>query len=257
MNLEWEIPKGLVTALGAAKHLVILTGAGISAESGIPTFREAQTGLWSRYDLQELATPQAFAANPRLVWEWYEWRRKLIAAAEPNAGHLAIAALQQKVPQCTLVTQNVDGFHQLAGSTDVLELHGNIERTICSVERIFVADWAADPELPPRCPECGAPLRPDVVWFGEALPEAAIDAAIKACGQCDLFLAVGTSAVVQPAASLAHIASRYGAKVAEINPEHTPLTPYADFSLLGKAGDLLPALSILMDGDKPEPIDEA
>jgi NAD-dependent deacetylase len=248
MTRDTRISENLVMALVAAEHIVILTGAGISAESGLPTFREAQTGLWSRYDPHELATPQAFAANPRLVWEWYTWRRGLIAGARPNAGHMAIATLQRKLPRCGLITQNVDGLHQLAGSHDVLELHGNIERTICSRERIVIADWPAGDEIPPRCPECGAYLRPDVVWFGESLPADVADAAVDACNRCDLFLAVGTSAVVQPAASLAHIAARQGAKVVEINLERTPLTPYADFSLMGKAGDLLPALSRLLDG---------
>ncbi|MFN2222479.1 MAG: SIR2 family NAD-dependent protein deacylase [Candidatus Promineifilaceae bacterium] len=250
-----QLPRGLVLALTAAEYVVILTGAGISAESGIPTFRDAQTGLWSRYDPHELATPQAFAANPRLVWEWYEWRRGLIAGAQPNAGHLAIAALQRKLPRCTLITQNVDGLHQLAGSRDVLELHGNIERTICSAEGVVVADWSADLEVPPRCPQCGAYLRPDVVWFGESLPPRVINAAIDACNRCDLFLAVGTSAVVQPAASLAHLAAEHGAQVVEVNSERTPLTPYADFSLLGKAGELLPALARLIDQDDSPTID--
>lgn len=236
------IPQALVNALHASRRLFVLTGAGVSAESGIPTFREAQTGLWSRYDPQELATPQAFAADPRLVWEWYAWRRQLIAEAGPNPAHYAVADLQRLIPAMTLVTQNVDGLHQQAGSTDVVELHGNIGRSICSTERTVVETWPESGQIPPSCPDCRAPLRPDVVWFGEPLPSEALDAALDAAGTCDLFLSIGTSAIVYPAASLAHIALQRGAQVAELNAEPTSLTPYADFALLGKAGELLPEL---------------
>ncbi len=244
-----QVSGRLISTLKTAEHLVILTGAGISAESGIPTFREAQTGLWSRYDPLELATPQAFAANPRLVWEWYEWRRSLIANAAPNNGHAAIAALQRTMSRCTLITQNVDGLQQQAGSDNVLELHGNIARTICSDERTVVDQWPPEAGLPPHCPKCGANLRPDVVWFGESLPSGAIEGAMNACRDADLFLAVGTSAVVQPAASLAHIASSHGAQVAEINLKPTPLTPFVDFPLQGKAGDWLPALLAAIEAE--------
>lgn len=246
MNASPHFPHGLVDALVSAQHLVVLTGSGVSAESGIPTFREAQTGLWSRFDPHELATPSAFNANPRLVWEWYEWRRQLIAGATPNQAHLALAALQRKSPRFTLITQNVDGLHQMAGSRNVIELHGNIRRNICSVERTVVEHWSDDGESPPRCPECQAFLRPDVVWFGESLPRDAIEEAVRVCAECDLFLSVGTSAVVQPAASLALIASEQGAIIAEINVEPTPLTPYANYTMFGMAGVLLPALSDLI-----------
>jgi NAD-dependent deacetylase len=229
------VPVGLADALRSCEHLVVLTGSGVSAESGIPTFRQAQTGLWARFDPQELATPLAFSANPRLVWQWYEWRRGLIAKAEPNLAHLALVSLQQRLPRLTLITQNVDGLHQLAGSTAVIELHGNIRRTICSQERTVIEIWPETAESPPRCPSCQAHLRPDVVWFGESLPAEAIDQAMEAAAECDLFLSIGTSAVVHPAASLAHIALQQGALIAEINTEQTPLTPFADYTVLGPA----------------------
>lgn len=236
------LSEDLVRKLLATNHLVVLTGSGVSAESGIPTFREAQTGLWSRYDPHQLATPQAFAANPRLVWEWYEWRRQLIAQAEPNPAHLALSELQDRVPRMTLITQNVDGLHHIAGSRDIIELHGNIRRTICSQERTIVDSWPELDQVPPRCDSCQAPLRPDVVWFGEPLPALAINAAVEAAGECDLFFSVGTSAIVHPAASLAYIALERGAQVLEINAEMTPLTPHAHYHLSGAAGVLLPAL---------------
>jgi len=242
MNMPVTIPAKLSDALVSAAHLVVLTGSGISAESGIPTFREAQTGLWQRFDPLELATPTAFATNPQLVWDWYAWRRQLIADAKPNLGHQALVALQKYMPRFTLITQNVDGLHQLAGSYDVLELHGNIRRTICSVERIEVTDWPSGKDAPPRCPDCQAPLRPDVVWFGESLRPEKFKAAVEASEDCDLFLSVGTSAIVEPAASLAHIASRHGAFIVEVNTGKTPLTQFADESLIGPAGVLLPAL---------------
>lgn len=241
-RLPPSIPPDFAYTLLASRRLVVLTGAGVSAESGIPTFREAQTGLWSRYDPQELATPQAFLANPQLVWEWYAWRRRLVAEARPNPAHYALANLQQLVPGMTLITQNVDGLHQQAGSCGVIELHGNIGRTICSSERRVIDDWPEVDQVPPACPDCQAPLRPDVVWFGESLPSEAVEAAVDAVGTCDLFLSIGTSAQIYPAASLAHIALQQGARVAELNAEPTSLTPFADFRFLGKAGTLLPGL---------------
>ena len=235
-----EIPPQLVGDLSHARNIVVLTGSGISAESGVPTFRDAQTGLWARYDPQQLATPEAFMRDPDLVWKWYRWRRKLIGQAKPNAGHYALADLEQKVPNFTLATQNVDGLHRRAGSENVLELHGNILRTICSAERIE-AEPQGD-ETPPICPGCGAPLRPDVVWFGEMLPASTIQAASEASRGCDIFLSVGTSSLVYPAASLPYEALSAGATVVEINPEETPLTVRADYSLSGSAGEILPTL---------------
>jgi NAD-dependent deacetylase len=196
-----DFPKGLISALRDAGRVVALTGSGISAESGVPTFREAQTGLWERYDPQELATPEAFARDPHLVWEWYEWRRNLVAKAEPNPGHRALAELERRIPGFTLVTQNVDGLHERAGSRNIIELHGNILRSKCSLEDEVIQPEEHDDSVPPRCARCGAFLRPDVVWFGEMLPVGALEAASQAARGCDLFLSIGTSSLVYPAAT--------------------------------------------------------
>jgi NAD-dependent deacetylase len=230
-----------VEALRGARAFAVLTGSGVSAESGVPTFRDAQTGLWARYDPAELATPEAFERDPGLVWEWYEWRRKLVREVAPNPGHLALAELERRVSRFTLITQNVDGLHQRAGSGGVIELHGNITRTKCSAEEVTVEDYAPE-SSPPVCPNCGAPLRPDVVWFGETLPAHALRAASEAASSRDLFFSVGTSGLVQPAASLPFEALRVGATVVEVNPDETPLTRSADYVLRGKAGEVLPAL---------------
>ncbi len=234
------IPQELVERLAAARRVVALTGAGISAESGIPTFRDALTGLWARYDPQELATPEGFARNPRLVWDWYAERRARIAAVEPNPGHAALAALEKRFEKFTLVTQNIDSLHQRAGSREVVELHGNIARVKCSAELTVVRDYAAD-ESPPRC-HCGAWLRPDVVWFGEMLPADALARAEEAAEHCEVFLSIGTSAQVYPAAELPLRALSAGATVVEINPERTALTRHARCALQGAAGTVLPAL---------------
>jgi NAD-dependent deacetylase len=236
-----DIPSSLVEALRTARHVAALTGSGISAESGVPTFRDAQEGLWARYRPEDLATPQAFQRNPKLVWEWYAWRRRLVAQAAPNAGHLALVELEQRIPRLTLITQNVDGLHQRAGSRDVIELHGNINRTTCFREGDVVETWEDTGQSPPACPRCGGPLRPDVVWFGETLPLGAFQAAMDATGTCQVFFSIGTSGLVEPAASLAHIALRRGALVVEVNPAATPLTEYA-IHLRGPAGQVLPAL---------------
>ncbi len=236
------IPAGLLTALRQARHLAVLTGAGISAESGLATFREAQTGLWAQFRPEELATPEAFARNPRLVWDWYAWRREQAAKAEPNAGHRALVTIAQKVPQLTLITQNVDGLHERAGSREVIELHGNIARMKCSVDGGLVTTWTETDQLPPPCPRCGGLLRPDVVWFGEMLPAQALQAAIHAAETCDVFLSIGTSGVVEPAASLPRIAQRRGATVAYINLDVTPAVTDRRYAINGKAGEILPAL---------------
>lgn len=236
-----EFPRDLISALRGSACTVVLTGSGISAESGVPTFREAQTGLWARFDPQELATPEAFERDPSLVWDWYAWRRKLVAEARPNPGHLAISRMQELVPDLTLVTQNVDDLHQRAGSREVIELHGNIRRTKCSVEGMEVEEYD-DTESPPVCPSCGAALRPDVVWFGEMLPPAALESASDASRKSDVFLSVGTSSLVYPAAALPYEALENGATLVEINPDETPLASYADHALRGPAGDVLPRL---------------
>ena len=236
-----DVPPQLFEELRRARSIVALTGSGISAESGIPTFREAQTGLWDKYDPQQLATPEAFVRNPKLVWEWYEWRRKLVREAEPNPSHRTLVELGKEVPSFTLITQNVDGLHERAGSRDVIELHGNIFRTVCFAEMIEV-DPKDSEEKPPICPNCGSPLRPDVVWFGEALPAGAMESASKAAEECDVFLSIGTSSLVYPAASLPYVADAADATVVEINPENTSLTSRADYTLRGTAGEVLPSL---------------
>lgn len=220
----------------------MLTGAGVSAESGVPTFRDAQAGLWAKFKPEDLATPTAFRRNPKLVWEWYAWRRERVAAVAPNPAHHALAAMQSHFARFTLITQNVDGLHQRAGSRDVIELHGNITRTKCFEEDTVVTEWPDTGDVPPKCPRCGGHLRPDVVWFEEMLPEQALADALAASRACDLFLSVGTSTVVYPAASLPFEALEAGATVVEINPQPTPLTARAHFVLQGAAGGVLPKL---------------
>lgn len=242
MPTHLEIQPSLVQLLKEADHVAVLTGAGISAESSVPTFREAQTGLWAQYDPQELATPQAFQRTPKLVWEWYAWRRDLVSQAMPNPGHLALVELAEILPTFTLITQNVDGLHQRAGSQNVIALHGNIMETKCFAQEHFVESWPDTDEVPPRCPKCSSFLRPNVVWFGENLPAIALQTAVQAAQSCDLFLAIGTSALVHPAASLPLMALENGATLIEINPQTTPLTRWMDFVLTGTAGALLPLL---------------
>ncbi len=220
--------------------LVVLTGAGISAESGVPTFR-GEEGLWRDYSPEELATPEAFRRDPDLVWRWYAWRRELIAACRPNAAHETLAEMERALSDVTLITQNVDGLHQAAGSERVLELHGNIWRLRCTRCDDLTEDHRVPlPDLPPRCPTCDGLLRPDVVWFGESLPREILDAAWAAATRCRTMLVVGTSAVVQPAASLPLVALRNGARLVEINPQETPVSEHADVLLREPAGDALP-----------------
>lgn len=232
--------------LRTARRIAILTGAGISAESGIPTFRDALTGLWSRFDPGDLATPQAFARDPRLVSRWYDERRCAVARCSPNAGHLALARLEQIAADqgkaFTLITQNVDRLHQAAGSHDVIELHGSLWVWRCT-------DCGAESEergpafaaYPPRCP-CGGPRRPGVVWFGESLPSGPLAVAQRAAGECDLFLSIGTSSLVYPAAGLIQQAIRAGAKVIEVNPQPTPFSDHVTCSIRAASGDVLPRM---------------
>ena len=224
-----------------AQSIAVLTGAGISAESGIPTFR-GPGGLWKTFRPEDLASPEAFARDPKLVWEWYLWRRERIAAAEPNPGHRALAKLEAAGRQFTLITQNVDGLHRAAGSRNIIELHGNLWRVRC-VDCDFEQEYRLAPAapLPPRC-SCGGLLRPAVVWFGEALPVAAIDRAIQAAEHCVVFLVCGTSALVYPAAALPQRALAAGARVIEVNLEETPFSQFAHLSLRGKCGELLPQI---------------
>lgn len=227
--------------LAAASRVVALTGAGISAESGIPTFRGAG-GLWREYRAESLATPEAFAKNPRLVWEWYDWRRCLISKAEPNAGHRALAELERRKPAFTLVTQNVDGLHDRAGSRNLLKLHGDIWWVRCTAcGREQKDDRAPLAVLPPQC-DCGGLLRPSVVWFGEPLPAETWREAEQAASDAELFLVIGTSAVVYPAAGLVSLAKLSGARVIELNTSETPLSAQVDCSLRGSSGELLAQL---------------
>ena len=235
---------GKVTAwLGAAKSVAVLTGAGISAASGIPTFR-GPGGVWRTYRAEELATPQGFARDPKLVWEWYDWRRSVIAEAEPNAGHRALAEIERRVPQFTLVTQNVDGLHDRGGSRNVLKVHGDIwtvRCTLCERERRDLRP-RIEP-LPPHC-SCGAMERPGVVWFGEGLPEDVWEDAVLATKAADLFFVIGTSAVVHPAAGLVYLAKSSGAKVVEINVDDTPVSSTVDVCWRASAAEALPALLV-------------
>jgi NAD-dependent deacetylase len=245
------IPITLLQLLGNAKNVTVLTGAGVSAESGVPTFREAQTGLWAKFKPEELATPGAFQRNPRLVWEWYQWRRELVAAAKPNPAHFALVEMAMLFPRFHLITQNVDGLHQRAGSRNVIELHGNLARTRCSAEGTIIASWSDSGEVPPKCPACGAPLRPDVVWFEEPMPAPEFRQAMTASTHCDFFFSVGTSTLVYPAADLPSEAFQSGASVVEINPQPTPFTPRAHFALAAAAGLALPELVKALKAARP------
>lgn len=237
-----DFPEKLLSLLRSSNRVAVLTGAGVSQESGLRTFRDAQTGIWTQYRPQDLASPEAFRRDPQLVWDWYAWRREAIKGVRPNPGHYALVEMERRLPAFTLITQNVDGLHRLAGSRRVLELHGNILRVRCSECGTFGDDGQEEAEQVPHCRLCGGLLRPDVVWFGEALPRAELEQAVEAARGCELFLSIGTSGVVQPAASLAYAAHNRGAVLAELNPEATPLTPKVDFFLQGKSGEILPAL---------------
>lgn len=236
-----SIPAAVVDALRRSRHVLALTGSGASSESGVPTFRDAQTGLWEQYNPLDLATPEAFLEDPALVWRWYRWRRELVARAEPNAGHYALSRLAEFVPQLTLITQNVDGLHQRAGSSSVVEFHGNLFEDRCFSEGIVVNDADENSEIP-LCTACGGMLRPGVVWFGEAIPSRALEAATAAATDCDVFLSIGTSSVVWPAAGLAEAARGNGATVIEINPDVTPQSGQSHHCLQGKSGEVLPEL---------------
>jgi len=227
--------------LKEARSVAVLTGAGVSAESGVPTFRD-KGGLWKQHRAENLATPEAFERDPKLVWEWYNWRRSVLAATQPNPGHYALVELEKRIPEFTLITQNVDGLHELAGSRNVLRLHGSVWVLCCiSCGREREDRRASLPELPPMC-ECGGMLRPGVVWFGEPLPPRVWRDAEGAARAADLFLVVGTSAVVSPAAGLARIAKAAGARVVEINIAETAISDQIDEFLRGPCGELLPQL---------------
>jgi NAD-dependent deacetylase len=245
-----NIPGTIQQAIRNATHLVVFTGAGVSAESGIPTFRDALTGLWSNFDAEALATPQAFRKDPAFVWGWYEWRRMKVQRAQPNPGHLAIAEMERQTKRFTLITQNVDDLHERAGSSAPVHLHGRINRPYCfscGEPFTYAAGITEEPEGgrrldPPRCAKCGGLIRPGVVWFGESLPSDEWDVAYEAAQDCDVFLCVGTSSLVQPAAQLTMMAIQNGAVTIQVNPNATDLDSRVTLNLNGPSGKMLPLL---------------
>jgi NAD-dependent deacetylase len=244
-------------AIHNAKTIAILTGAGVSKESGVPTFRDAMDGLWSKYNPEELATPTAFKNNPKLVWDWYQFRRDLVNQAKPNLGHVALAEIQKRYPNTVVITQNVDDLHEQAGSTDVIHLHGNIAESKCfddcqgkpTIIDLESFDWNRD-EGPPACPHCGAHVRPNVVWFHEMLPEWALERAYAVSVACDVMIVIGTSGLVMPAAKLPQIAQESQdtpAAIIEVNPEYNMITRYADIKLKAPSGEILPKVIQALD----------
>lgn len=243
------ITDALLDSFRNARHVVVFTGAGVSAESGIPTFRDALTGLWERFDPAELATPDAFRRDPALVWGWYEWRRMKVLQAQPNPAHLAIAALAERVPKLTLVTQNVDDLHERAGSRDVIHLHGSLHAPRCfaCARPHTLTETPEEPAEgrrlePPRCQHCNGKMRPGVVWFGEALPEDAWQRACEIVSRCALLVVVGTSGLVHPAASLPRLARECGARVVEINPVDSAVSAVAHERIRMPAATGIPVL---------------
>ncbi|MFQ6112673.1 MAG: NAD-dependent deacylase [bacterium] len=231
----------LLNNLDSSRYVAVLTGAGVSAESGVPTFR-GENGLWKKYRAEDLATPEAFSRNPKLVWEWYNYRRSIVKQKSPNPGHYALAAMERHFSEFELITQNVDGFHRAAGNKKVYEIHGNIMRNRCvKCNRLSEEPPFETKDDLPFC-SCGGLLRPDVVWFGEALPEKLLKLSYTAAQNCDVFFSVGTSAVVQPAASFPLIAKENGAFTIEVNPERTPISSIVDEVILGKSGEILLSL---------------
>lgn len=255
-----QFDQSLLDTLKNAGHVCVFTGAGVSAESGIPTFRDALVGLWARFDPAALATREAFKRDPALVWGWYEWRRMLVCNARSNAAHRAIAELSTIVPKLTLVTQNVDDLHERAGSFEVIHLHGSLNKPRCFACARFAVDPLPPPDEPihgrhlepPRCSHCGGKLRPGVVWFGESLPTEPLAQSFAAAKDCDVLLSVGTSGVVEPAAQIPDIAWRAGATVVHINPDAKCVRNAREFWLDGRASDVLPQL--LKKGFKSEKV---
>jgi NAD-dependent deacetylase len=233
----------LLTRLKMATSVVALTGAGVSAASGVPTFR-GDNGLWKKFRPEELANFSAFVKNPELVWEWYDWRRHLIQAVKPNSAHKTLADFEKIYKQFYLITQNVDNLHHLAGSKNIIELHGNIMRNKCSkCEKPYTQEFNLNSGIP-ICPYCSGLIRPDVVWFGELLPQKAISHAHELAINSEVFFSIGTSAIVEPAASLPYLAKEHGAYIVEINKEKTPLTASTDIFLEGAADEILPELIV-------------
>ena len=242
MEAQMDISPSIFEKIVNAKKAAILTGAGVSAESGVPTFR-GENGLWRNRRPEELASMQGFLDDPRLVWDWYNWRRITIAGLKPNDGHYAMAEMENVYENFTMITQNVDGYHWLAGSRDVVELHGNIWHVRCLKEGTVMENREAPlPRIPPLCPNCGSMVRPHIVWFGEDLDLEVLKKAGTAAKESEVFFVVGTSSVVQPAASLAGLAQRNGSLVVEINLERTPISDSVDLFLAGPSGKVMPDL---------------
>lgn len=238
----------LVKPLLQATEVVVFSGAGLSADSGIPTFRDGATGLWANVDPDEVVSIEGFERNPAKVWDWHETMRALFAEVLPNAGHRGIVELAALLPKArlTVITQNIDGLHQVAGSTRVFEIHGSALRVRCHHHCGFVAPWPLGEPAPRQCPVCGARVRPDVVWFGEPLDDAVFSRAVESSLGADVFISVGTSAIIQPAASLPMAARRSGALIVEVNPHATPFSEFADHSVRAGASAFFPALCAML-----------
>ncbi|MEE9591498.1 MAG: NAD-dependent deacylase [Thermodesulfobacteriota bacterium] len=241
LNRDNNVIEDVRNRLSVASSVTILTGAGISAESGVPTFR-GEDGLWRNYRAEELATPQAFKRDPVLVWEWYNMRRERLSDIEPNQAHYALARLEKRVGDFTLITQNVDGLHEKGGSRNIIELHGNIWRVRCTGCGGIKDNHDVPIDILPYCVDCGGLLRPHIVWFGEMLPDDVLSSAYSALEICKIMIVVGTSGIVQPAASMAYTAKRAGAYVIEVNLEMTPNSGIVDRTIIGKAAEILPLL---------------
>lgn len=252
-----DLIKQAAEAIYHANKIAVLTGAGVSKESGVPTFRDALDGLWAKYDPQELATPMAFKKNPKLVWDWYQFRQGLVSNAKPNPGHFALAEIEKRYPRTAIITQNVDDLHEQAGSKNIIHLHGNIAESKCfddcqgvpTIVDLDSFDWDRD-DGPPACPYCAAQVRPNVVWFHEMLPEDNLARAYAASNACDLMIVVGTSGLVSPASNLPKIAKNSedtSATILEVNPDYSMITRYADIKLEAPSGEILPKVIVELD----------
>jgi NAD-dependent deacetylase len=242
-------PDTILQRLKKAQRVVALTGGGIAAESGFPSFAQAQQGKWAEYDVSELATPQAFVRNPRLVWEWYDYRRRLAEKLEPGVSHHALVELERYYPEFTLITQTIDGLHARSGLRNLIEINGALRRSRCFESGDLFLTWEEDGAVPPRCPHCGSPLRPDVVMFGEGLPQAELRRAQRAVEQCDLLLCVGTVGAIEPIASFPFVARRVGALVISIAPEDSIYTLMADHVIPTTPGAVLPEIVQTITGE--------
>ncbi|MEN9935380.1 MAG: hypothetical protein RLZZ387_1959 [Chloroflexota bacterium] len=243
------LPEHVLHRLKTAQRVVVLTGGGMAAESGVPSFRDSHTGEWAQYDVSELATPQAYLRNPRLVWEWYDHRRRSADGAEPSPAHYALVDLEQHYPSFTLITQTIDSLHWRAGSRDLVEINGCLRRSRCYEAGHTAVSWDEDGEIPPHCSHCGSPLRPDVVMFGEGLPHAELRKAQRAVEQCDLFVIVGAVGAIEPVASFPFVARRVGAFALTIAPEDSVYSLMADYVIPATPGAVLPDLVRLVAGE--------